>query len=266
MPFTVTHIAAVVPIAWMSRWRLPFSALVIGSMICDIPVFFPWLLDYQAMHSFIGVLTHCVPVGMVAYVLFHLLFKQPLCQLLPEAVTMRLARWIERPIDFSAWNMLLVVICLAIGSSTHIVWDAFTHASRWGVKLVPGLNEVAIAVGHRSMVWYEVLQHGSTVIVLPILVALGMRWVHRLPVASGQDALPVRLVSYIPLFVFTGLLLGLVAIHSLVIHWRYPHADLVMIVRDSVRLLTVTVLVCFAFYSGAWHAMSRRRRLLNEDS
>ena len=44
MPFTPTHVAAVVPIAWLSRQRLPFSALVIGSMIPDLHLFVPsWL-------------------------------------------------------------------------------------------------------------------------------------------------------------------------------------------------------------------------------
>jgi len=44
MPFTPTHVAAIVPISWLTRNRLPFSALAIGSMIPDLQLFLPaWL-------------------------------------------------------------------------------------------------------------------------------------------------------------------------------------------------------------------------------
>ena len=41
MPFTPVHSLAVLPVAAARRLPLPFSALVIGSMIPDFPLFVP---------------------------------------------------------------------------------------------------------------------------------------------------------------------------------------------------------------------------------
>ena len=78
MPFTATHIAAVVPFAWLCRWRLPLSALAIGSMVPDVAGFYPNLFDYPTLHSFPGVFTHCIPLGLIGFFLYHWVLKQPL--------------------------------------------------------------------------------------------------------------------------------------------------------------------------------------------
>ena len=50
MPFTPTHVLAILPIAALKRPALPFSALVIGSMIPDLPLFVPLSPDYGTTH------------------------------------------------------------------------------------------------------------------------------------------------------------------------------------------------------------------------
>ena len=97
MPFTPTHIAAILPIAAIRRRELPFSALAIGAMLPDLPLFLPrisryavdlhdssfastWLraaydilfqVNYYQMHSIPGLLTICLPLGMACFLCFQ---------------------------------------------------------------------------------------------------------------------------------------------------------------------------------------------------
>ena len=186
MPFTPTHIAAAVPIAWLCRWQIPFSALAIGTMIPDVGVFFPGLLDYRATHSIVGLLTHCLPVGLAAYYLYHVVFKRPLADLLPASLRDRLHEHIDRKIDFSMRQVALVAGLVVIGAATHVFWDSFTHVGRWGVKLFPGLDGIAFYLQKWPVRWFSILQHASSVLFLPPLVIGFLRWVRK------QDLQPAR--------------------------------------------------------------------------
>nr|WP_262927810.1 DUF4184 family protein [Microbacterium sp. NIBRBAC000506063] len=48
----------------------------------------------------------------------------------------RHAVW-RHPLVFGA----LVAVSLLLGVLSHIVWDAFTHEGRWGLALIPALDE-----------------------------------------------------------------------------------------------------------------------------
>ncbi len=246
MPFTLTHVAAVAPLAWSSRGRLPFSALAIGSMVCDIPVFFPHLLEYNSMHSWIGILTHCAPIGLVLYYVFHLLLKRPLATLLPGSMEVRLRRRLGRELDFSPRHLFCVVACIVVGSSTHVVWDAFSHEGRWGVWLLPILGNDAFEVGQKSFHWYEIIQHGSSIVFLPPMIGLATWWVYKQPIAAGDS--PRRTIyDIIVLLAFFGVLLAIAAV-ALSLHDRYPHADWIMVLRGSVRRVGVLMIILGASY------------------
>ena len=120
MPFTATHVAAAVPIAWLCRWRVPFSALAIGTIVPDLGVFFPWLIDYQALHTAAGVLTHCTPVGLAIYYVFHIVLKRPMVDLLPDATRNRMLYHLNRKIDLRLRQIALVTSLIAVGAATHV--------------------------------------------------------------------------------------------------------------------------------------------------
>jgi len=169
MPFTPTHIAAVVPIAAVCR-QLPFSGLAIGCMVPDLPVFCPFV-DYAVLHSPLGVLTNCLPIGIGIFLVFQCLIKIPVVSLLP--------RWIQDRIGANGLPfvlpsfrfVMLVSISIVIGAYTHLIWDSFTHEGRWGTILVPVLNENVLLAG-RLVPGYKLLQYGSTLIVLPLFIAV----------------------------------------------------------------------------------------------
>lgn len=73
MPFTVSHVAAVLPVA---RGTLPAAALVVGAMAPDIPYFLPrgpWSLP---THTLGGVLLWAPLLGLVAVLTWYLLLAR----------------------------------------------------------------------------------------------------------------------------------------------------------------------------------------------
>lgn len=122
MPFTPTHVLAVGPIAAILP-RLPLSALAIGSMIPDLPLFLSFAPSYAVTHSLTGVVIACLPLGALVFLLFQYLLKVPMVALLPP--------------PFTGANVVLLLplhrtLALVLGAcgSCHIDWES--HAYRVG--------------------------------------------------------------------------------------------------------------------------------------
>ena len=171
MPFTLTHIAAVVPIKKFTGSWLPFTALALGSMVPDMPMFFGFFGAYPKTHSLPGIFTACLPIGLGMYLVFQLLVRTPLLELMPGAISTRLGARRTHDLKYVAG----VVAALIIGSATHVLWDSFTHAYGWGVQQFPALNE-RFTLFNRSHGIYKLLQHGSSVVFLPLMLWGLFRW------------------------------------------------------------------------------------------
>ncbi|MDJ0702897.1 MAG: DUF4184 family protein [Leptolyngbyaceae cyanobacterium MO_188.B28] len=176
MPFTPTHILAVVPVRYIWPRSVPFSALVIGSTVPDWPLFISVGPSYHIMHSFKGILTASIPLGFTLYLVFQILLKRPLFELLPYPFRQRLQVFLKPPKLFHPQNLAGAIIAIAIGAMTHIIWDAFTHKNQWGVQVFPLLNETFQRVAGSDIHGYELLQYGSTVIGTPILLLCLRAW------------------------------------------------------------------------------------------
>lgn len=257
MPFTPTHIAAVVPIAWLLRWNVPLSALAIGSMVCDLGVFFPGVFDYWTMHSVAGLATHCLPLGFCIFFLYHWLIKRPLGALLPVYVHSRLMPWINRMPSLGLSNLLVVALCIFVGASTHVFWDSFTHDHRWGTRLIPALNNVAISFDVKEVYWYTVLQHGSSVVFLPILFLAACLWIARQPPVGEEQGLSI------PLSVKMLAIVSLIIVPILsycYYHFGFPGAPEHIVIHEAVKL-ACTILIVESFFYGL--AFSLFERSLN---
>jgi formate-dependent nitrite reductase membrane component NrfD len=172
MPFTISHAAVVLPFSRvLARWRL-LSAVVIGSMVPDFGLFFPWRMHRFETHSAFALLTFCLPVGLATYWLFQYLIKAPLIEVLPEGAY---ARW--RPFssaaDFSSLRQWVMAACgVLVGAVTHLVWDAFTHENARGIRMVPWLEEPAVEIGNHRMAGVRLLQDGSSLLGLVVVLVL----------------------------------------------------------------------------------------------
>lgn len=133
MPMTLAHPAAVLP---LRRLGLPMAALVIGSMVPDVPLFMRWSSGYQVSHSYTGVLSVNLIGALVVLYGWNAFVRDALVDMAPDGVRVRLAA--RHRLSRRQW--LLAPAAAVLGSVTHLAWDAFTHPGRWGVAHVAWLR------------------------------------------------------------------------------------------------------------------------------
>ncbi|MEU3986443.1 DUF4184 family protein [Streptomyces sp. NPDC026672] len=195
MPFTLSHAAAVLPVVrtdGTGRGRLVPAVLVAGSFAPDMTYYaasvVPGGMEFGSVtHSFAGVFTVDVAIAW-ALVGLWLLVREPLVALLPRGRQGRIAaltrcgvpRGRVRPGGVAWWYVSAV-----LGALTHVVWDAFTHHDRWGMRLVPALGWEA---GGLPLYWY--LQYGGSAVAAVVITVFLVRAVRRAPdaVAGVRDA------------------------------------------------------------------------------
>lgn len=197
MPFTLSHAAAVLPaIRRDGTARSPLfpSALVAGSFAPDITYFadtvIPGAMEFGAFtHTFLGVVTVNVAITAVLVAVWILL-REPLAALLPVRVRGRVhafvrgRRWTRSSFGPSAW--LWFAVSGALGAATHVVWDAFTHHSRWGTELVPVLSRT---VGGIPV--FQFAQYGSSALALVVIGRFAVTGLRLTPAAPAPEEVPV---------------------------------------------------------------------------
>ena len=200
MPFTVSHVAVVLP---LTRTPLPASALVIGSMVPDLPVHLAQR-PHQQTHSWSGLVGEDLVLGLIVWALWHALLAAPLLAAAPAAARARCA---DLAVGLAARvrsvrHLALVVAGLLVGSALHVFLDSFTHVDRWGVEHVPALS--VTYAGHAGYSW---LQYGGSVVLLTVLVGvLARAW---LPSFAGAGRAVHGLCAVLALAAVSGGLLGL---------------------------------------------------------
>jgi uncharacterized protein DUF4184 len=177
MPFTPTHVLAILPVGALLR-RLPLSALAVGSMIPDLPLFVPFLPGYAMTHSPVGIVTVCLPLGVAMLLAFQWIIKVPAISLFPTWAQTRMTSC-SRPLLIPSTGFFFrVSLAVVLGAITHVVWDAFTHQGRWGTQLFPVLNQTTLILGWH-VPGYKLFQYGSTIVALPVLTLLSALWLRR---------------------------------------------------------------------------------------
>lgn len=166
MAFTIAHMAAVLPFYRSNsknhslRW-LQFDALLIGTMMPDFPYYIGSSGSVSNLsHEWLGVLTYCLPWGLLVFALWYWGLKpaamgliqpfmgkyvidpyDPLYTNTNGNVQGRQSRIIgyanryglltrlkKQLINWLSSFFLPVVLGLLIGAATHLIWDGITHA------------------------------------------------------------------------------------------------------------------------------------------
>jgi hypothetical protein len=203
VPFTGSHPAAVLPFL---RTSLPASALVIGSMAPDLPFYLP-LSQWYATHTWLAGLTTDLLLGLLAWALWHGLLAEPALATAPAALRGRLEGRVAPGLAgrlASVRRVVLLVVALLLGTATHLAWDEFTHAGRWGAEHIPALAE-----SWGPLPGYRWLQYASSVVGLAVLLVWFVRWWRRTPAVPTRTDPAARWVW--PLLVVLGLVAGAVA-------------------------------------------------------
>ncbi|MBA4860024.1 DUF4184 family protein [Streptomyces sp. PSKA54] len=177
MPFTLSHAVAVLPVIrrdGTGRGPLVPSALVAGSFAPDMTYFaasvLPGAMEFgEVTHSFLGVFTVDVLV-VAALVGVWRVLREPLVALLPrtwQGRTYALLRGGGEPGRRSLGALFVWgYVSAVLGAATHVVWDAFTHFDRWGMRVFPALGET---VAGFPLYWYA--QYGGSALAL-VAIAL----------------------------------------------------------------------------------------------
>ncbi|MCJ8273294.1 MAG: DUF4184 family protein, partial [Psychrosphaera sp.] len=90
MPFTLAHVAAVVPLGRLQQPLLVSTALAIGAMVPDLAIFIPQLAYFGDSHSLLGLLLFCLPFGLVWYFCFYQLVAPLFMMMCPPGLQKRL--------------------------------------------------------------------------------------------------------------------------------------------------------------------------------
>jgi hypothetical protein len=200
MPFTIAHAAASLPIWYASRKRFRLAALVFGCATPDYIYFLHLNTVGHFGHTLPGLILVCLPAGWFSLWLFDRFGRRGVETLLP-------ATWHLPPAPVRPYPLLLTSVALLLGAVSHIVWDAFTHESGWGVRMLPALATSA-HIGHFSVPWFKVLQHGSTLLGLGVLAIACRRWVRSQPRLSLREGLR-RALPPLAFLCLAGVLNGL---------------------------------------------------------
>ena len=171
MPFTGSHIAAVLPLTRSAR--LVPSALVIGSMAPDFPYYLPLPVAATLTHSLVGVLSVNVVLGVAAMILWHELLARFLTAISPTRLRERLPSP-RRQRQWSAGRTAMLIASLVIGALTHVLWDSFTHNGMWGAAHLGWLAE-----SHLGTPGYRWIQRVSTIVGAAVVMVWLLRWWRR---------------------------------------------------------------------------------------
>lgn len=241
MPFTLAHPAAVL---LLRRTPLPVAAMVAGAMSPDVPVFFnAYGRPYDLTHSALGVLTVDLAVGVLAVAFWFGFLRDPVVDVAPAPVRERLAPHVRyRP---AQWR--LVMPAVIAGSTTHVVWDLFTHHDRWGVRHVGWLQQE-----HGRLVGYHWAQYVCSVLGLAVCAAwsvAALRHRGRTPRPLLVPALGVRALNVaLALTAGSGIAAGLTA----------PEPGLRMFVSQAAVVGTIVGAFAVLVLAGWWNLLRRR--------
>jgi hypothetical protein len=178
---------------------LPLSALVMGALAPDVPVYLPVEVSYRTTHSGPGVAVDVV-IGVVLLWLWCALLRDAVVDLTP---CLRRRAPAEARLGRRAW--LLAPLAVAVGAGSHVLWDSATHD--WGFLV----HELAfLREGYGAIPLYRWLQHSSTVAGSVVVAAYGVLRLGRRPVVpragrvgrSGLWLVPVPLTSLFVAIVF----------------------------------------------------------------
>jgi len=159
MPFTPSHVAAVLPLLTKKRKWISETGIVVGAMVPDFEYFFRMKMQSDISHSWLGMLLFNLPIGILLCYLYHNSVRDSLIHNLPNFLRHRLfqfTNWSWNKHFKKEWKAIL--FSLVLGSFTHLIWDGFTHYYGMFVQL---LGYESTRIGEIKL--YRVLQHASTV-------------------------------------------------------------------------------------------------------
>ncbi len=230
------------------------SALIIGSMAPDIAFLLPIGVMRAESHSLGGLFWYCLPVGLVSYLLFHRLMKQPIIHLLPPPVFARLGLYDHSDWSISIRRLVPVLISLLVGAITHLVWDSFTHRGSWAVRNIGWLQIHLFTGGGFWIYLYTLLQWLCSLLGMGLLYRWIKRWQCTTPL---PDSVRIHSLSSSQRWLYIAALIAASLGASVLEAWPYAVPEMIITTQE---LLIHTLLggvggfgAALIAYSLFWH-------------
>jgi len=130
VPFTSSHPALILPLAYLPRKYVSMTGLIVGSLMPDFEYFVRWRNWSTLSHTPEGIFLFCLPMGLLTCFIFHNIVRDPFINNLPLFLKARFIKitqidWNKKFIE--NWRWLVVAISIVIGAASHVFWDSFTH-------------------------------------------------------------------------------------------------------------------------------------------
>jgi len=209
----------------LQRLGLPLSALVVGAVAPDAPVYLPVGVSYRTTHSGGGLAVDVV-IGLAVLWLWVALLRDAVVDLTP---VLRRRLPAGSRLGRRAW--VLAPLALAIGSATHVLWDSWTHD--WGFVVQ---ESAVLREEHGPLPLYRWLQHGSTLAGSVVVAAYCWHLLSNRPVLPRAAAVPRAGLCLVPVplaAVAAGIILrdpnagvgaGFLALVAVAIGWKVARA------------------------------------------
>jgi len=179
MPWTFAHPLAILPLQRLAPQRFNLMALIIGSIAPDLG-YYVFAFDLATLaHQWPGLLLVCLPMGWAVF-MFMRLTQAHFIYLLPQMQRQALQVHATLPLTLVGPQIFWISLALILGAATHIVWDAFTHASGFAVAYFEVLRKPVEIAGIQTKA-FHLLQHLSTFFGLFGLAYCYLQWRKKLP-------------------------------------------------------------------------------------
>jgi len=187
---------------------------MIGSMAPDFGYFPSIEVGRQLTHSFSGLFTFALPIGLAVWLFYVAVLEKTTITLLSD-------RWHTRFAHTDALTVPLIAlasIAILLGAVTHIVWDACTHRGTFVTDAIPVL--LGPTPGFTWLPIYHFL-HGLSSVVGLVILAHWARGLHRLPAKSLMR--PYKISERARTGALSFLLIGSL-LAALIEWWPYAHS------------------------------------------
>jgi hypothetical protein len=187
VPVTLpAHAAAVLPLLRLTREAAWAPALVVGAATPDLAYVVAYALPEvgHLSHALPGFLLFALPAGLALLLWLEVLVLPALRRTVPEVGGVQWGRFLRtRGLPRTPRGWALVLLALAVGAATHVLWDGFTHQHQWPAEIL--YPHVRVPVGRRELPLARLIQHGSSLVgSLGVLGYLAYRY-PRLPPRPG---------------------------------------------------------------------------------
>ena len=165
MPFTFSHAAATFVFSpWLKQNRLSLTGIILGCIAPDFEYFLRMKMQGDIGHNLAGIFLLDLPVALIVAFIFHCLIRDELISNSPlffkrKFVKFKNIKWFS----YFKNNVLIVVVSVLLGISTHILWDSFTHKTGYFVVHFSFLQRELLLYELRIPI-YKILQHSSALL------------------------------------------------------------------------------------------------------